>query len=123
MTADISVINSFRLVVGQKYVITSKWRKKPFIIGWRYGKGEALAVIKPGTLIEMWNILKVCVKKFCYQSVLLEVLYNLKSISLWFFVVFWGDVLKYSTNLMNYALKPRIYSTGPFPQDLHGSLY
>ena len=62
MTADISVIKNFRLVVGKKYVITSKWRKKPFIIGWRYGKGEALAVIKPGTLIEMWNILKVCVK-------------------------------------------------------------
>ena len=25
-------------------------------------KGEALAVVKPGTLLEMWQVLKVCVK-------------------------------------------------------------
>ena len=62
MTFNSNVIQSFKLVVGNKYVITSKWRTEPFTMGWRYGKGEAFAVIKPRTLLEMWNVLKVCVK-------------------------------------------------------------
>ena len=50
-------------IVGNKYVFTSKLNKEPFSKGWRYGNGEALAVIKPGTLVEMWHILEVCVKE------------------------------------------------------------
>tara|TARA_B100001093_G_C26807615_1_gene1006161 strand:- start:304 stop:1992 length:1689 start_codon:yes stop_codon:yes gene_type:complete len=56
------LIESFRLIVGNKYVITNQWSKEPFTIGWRYGKGEAIAVVRPGTLLEMWNILNSCVK-------------------------------------------------------------
>ncbi len=62
MIRSSNIIESFRLVVGNKNVITNKWNKEPFISGWRYGKGEALAVIKPGTLLEMWHVLKLCVK-------------------------------------------------------------
>ena len=57
-----NIIKSFRLIVGNKYVITNQWSKAPFTIGWRYGKGEAIAVVRPGTLLEIWNILKCCVK-------------------------------------------------------------
>ena len=62
MTRNSNVIESFRGLVGNKNVITNKWGKEPFITGWRYGKGEALAVIKPGTLLEMWQVLKLCVE-------------------------------------------------------------
>ena len=62
MTRNSNVIESFKDLVGNKNVITNKWGKEPFITGWRYGKGEALAVVKPGTLLEMWQVLKVCVK-------------------------------------------------------------
>ena len=62
MTRNNNVVESLKLVVGNKNVITNKWSQEPFITGWRYGKGEALAVIKPGTLLEMWQVLKVCVK-------------------------------------------------------------
>ena len=62
MTRNSNLIESFKGIIGNKNVITNKWGKEPFITGWRYGKGEALAVVKPGTLVEMWQVLKVCVK-------------------------------------------------------------
>ena len=30
--------------------------------GWRYGEGEALAVAKPSTLVDIWKILQICVE-------------------------------------------------------------
>ena len=50
-------------IVGNKYVLTSKLNKEPFSKGWRYGNGEAFAVIKPGTLVEMWHVIEVCVNE------------------------------------------------------------
>lgn len=61
MTRNSNVIESFRGLVGTKNVITNQWGKEPFITGWRYGKGDALAVVKPATLLDMWQVLKVCV--------------------------------------------------------------
>ena len=49
-------------VIGSKYVITASWKKTPYSNGWRYGNGEAHAVVRPGSLIELWKILKVCLK-------------------------------------------------------------
>ena len=37
--------------LGSKYVLTAEWEKHTFSKGWRYGEGEALAVVKPGTVI------------------------------------------------------------------------
>ena len=31
--------------------------------GWRYGEGEAIAVAKPSTLLQIWKILQVCAEK------------------------------------------------------------
>ena len=49
-------------VIGSKYVITASWKKTPYSNGWRYGNGEALAVVRPGSLIELWKTLKLCLK-------------------------------------------------------------
>ncbi|MEC9303076.1 MAG: D-lactate dehydrogenase [Bacteroidota bacterium] len=49
-------------ISGNDSVITSKWKKQSYSKGWRYGDGEALAVVNPGTLLEFWKILKVCLK-------------------------------------------------------------
>ena len=62
MTKNIEIIESFFPVVGANYVETSSWKIQPFIKGWRYGHGNAIAVIKPGNLLELWNVLKICVK-------------------------------------------------------------
>ena len=55
-------IDEFISVSGHKNIITKNWTKEPYTNGWRYGKGQAAAVVKPASLIEMWEILKICVK-------------------------------------------------------------
>ena len=61
MANNIEIIQSFIPIVGSNYVETSSWKIQPFIKGWRYGQGNAIAVIKPGNLLELWNVLKICV--------------------------------------------------------------
>ena len=58
-----NIISEIKKISGSKYIITEDWRKQPYSKGWRYGKGNAFAVVKPGTLIEIWKILELCVKE------------------------------------------------------------
>ena len=55
------IINDLKSITGSRYILTAKWNKQAYSKGWRYGEGEALAVAKPGTLLEIWEILEVCV--------------------------------------------------------------
>ena len=48
-------------IIGEKNIITTEWGKLPFSKGWRYGEGDALAVAKPGTLFEIWQIIEICI--------------------------------------------------------------
>jgi D-lactate dehydrogenase len=57
-----SLIASIRDVVGQAYLLTDKAKKQPYTKGFRFGAGEALAVVRPGTLVEIWRVLKLCVE-------------------------------------------------------------
>ena len=57
-----SILNLLRSVCGNNNVITQNWRKYSYTNGWRFGKGNALAVVKPVNLTEIWNTLKVCVE-------------------------------------------------------------
>ena len=58
-----NIISEIKKISGSNYIITEDWRKQPYSKGWRYGKGNAFAVVKPGTLIEIWKILELCVKE------------------------------------------------------------
>ena len=51
-----------KTIVGDKYLITQSWEKQQYSKGWRYGSGKAFAVARPSTLLEIWKILKICVK-------------------------------------------------------------
>jgi D-lactate dehydrogenase len=57
-----SVIKDLKRVVGSRHLFTEEWQKKPYSKGWRYGEGEAMAVSKPGSLVELWRLLQVCVR-------------------------------------------------------------
>ena len=59
--SDHKIINKLKNIVGKRYIITNSLRKQPFTKGWRYGQGEAVAVVKPGTLLEIWKVLQICV--------------------------------------------------------------
>ena len=60
-TDNYKIIHDLKLITGSRYILTGKWNKKSYSKGWRYGEGEALAIAKPGTLLEIWKILQVCV--------------------------------------------------------------
>lgn len=55
------IIASLRKVVGAKYVLTDERATERYRQGYRSGEGEALAVIRPGTLKEYWDVLKICI--------------------------------------------------------------
>jgi len=55
------IINDLREITGDNYLITREWNKKAYSKGWRYGEGEALAVVLPSCLIQLWEILEICV--------------------------------------------------------------
>ena len=58
-----TVLDDLTLAIGRKFVITEKWHKEPFVNGWRYGSGDALAVLKPANFIELWRVLKICISQ------------------------------------------------------------
>ena len=55
------LIKDLTNLLGKKNLLTSDWSKLPYAKGWRYGEGAALAVAKPGTLLEIWKIIEICV--------------------------------------------------------------
>lgn len=58
---NIHLVNQLHNIVGEKYVITDPAKSEAYRSGYRFGTGNALAVVRPGTLIEFWQVLKACV--------------------------------------------------------------
>ena len=56
------VIKEIVSIIGGKNVITSKRHTEPYRTAYRYGKGDAFAVVKPKSLLEFWKILNICNK-------------------------------------------------------------
>jgi len=48
-------------IVGRGRVLTGSITTRPFCTGYRFGGGTALAVVRPGTLVELWRCLEICV--------------------------------------------------------------
>jgi len=55
------LVQNLKAIIGKNNILTTEWSKQRYCKGWRYGEGEALAVVKPGTLLEIWKILQICV--------------------------------------------------------------
>ena len=58
---DADLLQQIRAIVGKSYVLTGKRATERFRTGFRSGKGEALCVVRPGTLLEQWKVLQLCV--------------------------------------------------------------
>ena len=56
-----SLISQLRQIVGDKYLITDPSKSEAYRSGYRFGNGNALAVVRPGNLTEFWASLKACV--------------------------------------------------------------
>lgn len=56
-----ALIETFRSVVGKKNVFTGLRATERFRRGFRSGEGEALCVVQPGKLLELWKVLQASV--------------------------------------------------------------
>ncbi len=54
-------LNAFVNILGKAHVLTSTRATAPYATGSRFGSGRVFAVLRPGSLIEMWRALQVCV--------------------------------------------------------------
>ncbi|MEG1210649.1 MAG: D-lactate dehydrogenase [Leclercia sp.] len=54
-------INDLSRLVGHTHLLTDASKTARYRKGFRSGQGEALAVVFPGTLLELWRVLSACV--------------------------------------------------------------
>jgi len=54
------LLTGLKRIVGDKHVLTSPSATQRFRKGFRFGDGPALAVVRPGTLVEQWRVLGLC---------------------------------------------------------------
>lgn len=55
------LIRALKDVVGKKHVLTDARATERFRRGFRSGQGDALCVVQPGALLELWRVLQACV--------------------------------------------------------------
>ena len=55
------LIQDLKTIVGASYTLTEQAKVQPYSKGFRFGSGEAMAVVRPATLVEIWRVLKACV--------------------------------------------------------------
>ena len=56
-----NLLSTLRNIVGAKYVMTDPAQTERFRTGYRFGTGNAIAVVRPATLWEQWQVLEACV--------------------------------------------------------------
>lgn len=59
--ASTAAIGAFEDVLGRSHVLTRPRSTAPYAKGSRFGGGAVLAVVRPGSLVEMWRVLRICV--------------------------------------------------------------
>lgn len=55
-----ALLSALEEVVGRRYVLTTPASTRRFRKGFRFGEGAALAVVRPGSLLEQWRVLQLC---------------------------------------------------------------
>lgn len=55
------LLASLKTIVGDSHVLTDASDTVRFRQGFRFGKGSAVAVVWPGSLLEQWHVVKACV--------------------------------------------------------------
>ena len=55
-----NLLEKLRQIVGAKYVMTDPGQTERYRTGYRFGIGNALAVVRPATLGEQWQVLEAC---------------------------------------------------------------
>ncbi|MBU2978489.1 D-lactate dehydrogenase [Alteromonas sp. C1M14] len=59
------VISQLIGVLSERHVTTGDRKTEHYRSGWRSGQGQALAVVFPQSLVQLWRVLQVCVDNNC----------------------------------------------------------
>jgi len=62
MSDHANVLAQLRTAVGSQHVLTGDRATRRFRRGYRFGEGPVLAVVRPGTLLELWRVLQAAVQ-------------------------------------------------------------
>ncbi|HEL4246375.1 D-lactate dehydrogenase [Stenotrophomonas maltophilia] len=62
MSGHDAVLAQLRAAVGSRHVLTGDKATRRFRRGYRFGDGPVLAVVRPGTLLELWRVLQAAVQ-------------------------------------------------------------
>ena len=57
-----NAFDELRGIVGRRHMIASRWGTLRYRRGYRSPPGQALAVVRPATLVQFWQILELCVE-------------------------------------------------------------
>jgi len=60
-----ALLAQLRNIVGDRHVLTHERDTRRYRKGYRYGDGSAVAVVRPGTLLEQWRVFKASVEAGC----------------------------------------------------------
>ncbi len=55
------LIPEFQSIVGTEHILTGERATRRYRTGFRFGQVRALTVVRPGSLVELWQVLKVAV--------------------------------------------------------------
>jgi D-lactate dehydrogenase (quinone) len=58
--ANTHFLDQLRTIVGRRHVLTGSAGTSRYRTGFRFGTGPALAVVRPGSLVEQWKVLQAC---------------------------------------------------------------
>lgn len=56
------LLRSLHEIVGRRHILTRPRDTYRYRTGFRYGSGDTLAVVRPGSLLEQWRVLEACVR-------------------------------------------------------------
>lgn len=56
------LLPALREIVGRRHLLTDPGKTRRYRLGFRSEGGDALAVVRPGTLAELWQVLEACVR-------------------------------------------------------------
>lgn len=57
-----SLVSNLKTIVGNHHVLTGEAETYRFRHGFRFGSGAVLAVVQPGSLVELWRVAQACVQ-------------------------------------------------------------
>ncbi|PVM88378.1 D-lactate dehydrogenase [Caulobacter radicis] len=57
-----ALLRELRTIVGDRHLLVGEGRTRRYRTGFRFGSGAALAVARPGSLVELWRVVNACAR-------------------------------------------------------------